>query len=376
MEKNSRVYAKINLGAIKENFRQMRAKLRPETKMIAVVKTDGYGHGAVQVARLAEPLDYMWGFAVATAEDALALRKAGIRKPVLILGFVFPEHYRDLAEYDIRPAVFKLSMAKELSQTAQKAGKTIHIHYALDTGMSRIGFADNDDSVESIKKIEQLPGLETEGLFTHFARADERDKQHARRQLQRYQAFAARLEAEGVHIPMKHCGNSAAIMELPEAHLDAVRAGITIYGIYPSDEMDRDRMRLVPAMELKSHIAYIKQVPEGVPVSYGGTYITQRPTRIATIPVGYGDGYPRSLSGKGYVLISGHRAPVLGRVCMDQFMVDVTDLEAEELQEVTLMGEDHGTVLGVDTLSRISGRFPYEFVCDIGRRVPRVYVEK
>ena len=165
-------------------------------------------------------------------------------------------------------------------------------------------------------------------------------------------------------------------MELPEAHLDAVRAGITIYGIYPSDEMDRDRMRLVPAMELKSHIAYIKQVPEGVPVSYGGTYITQRPTRIATIPVGYGDGYPRSLSGKGYVLIGGHRAPVLGRVCMDQFMVDVTDLEAEELQEVTLMGEDHGTVLGVDTLSRISGRFPYEFVCDIGRRVPRVYVEK
>lgn len=375
-EKHSRVYAKINLKAVEENFCRMKANLRPGTKMVAVVKTDGYGHGAIPIARLVEGWDYIWGFAVATAEEALDLQKAGIRKPVLILGYVFPEHYEAAARQELRLAVFKLDMAKQLSRAALHTGKTIKLHIALDTGMTRIGFPDTDQAVETIKEICDLPGLEVEGMFTHFARADEADKTNARLQLERYLIFSEKLEAAGIQIPMKHCSNSAGILEMPEANLDAVRAGITIYGIYPSDEMKREPVKLHPVMELKSHIAYIKDVEAGVPVSYGGTYVTSRPTRIATIPVGYGDGYPRSLSNKGYVLIRGKQARILGRVCMDQFMVDVTDIPAEELDEVTLMGKDGEAELSVDTLGALSGRFPYEFVCDIGKRVPRIYVNE
>lgn len=373
-EKHSRVYAKIDLDAVEENFLRMKENLRPGTRMIAVIKTDGYGHGAVEIARLTQSWDYIWGYAVATVEEAEKLRQAGIEKPILILGFVFPEHYETVARQGLRPAVFKLDMARQLSQAALHTGKTVNIHLALDTGMTRIGFPDTDQAVETIKEIGRLPGLRIEGMFTHFARADEADKSSARKQLERYLAFAGKLEAAGVSVPMKHCSNSAAILELPEANLDAVRAGITIYGIYPSDEMRRDGVRLRPVMELKSHIAYIKDVAAGVPVSYGGTYVTERPMRIATIPVGYGDGYPRSLSNRGYVLIHGKKARILGRVCMDQFMVDVTGIGAREFDEVTLMGRDGEETLSVDTLGTLSGRFPYEFFCDIGKRVPRIYV--
>lgn len=374
MKKHSRVYAKIDLDAVEENFRLMKAGLKEGTKMIAVIKTDAYGHGALQIARLVEDYDYIWGYAAATVEEAVFLRENGIRKPILILGFTFPEDYEVMAEHEIRPAVFKLSMAKELSEAALRTGKNMKIHLALDTGMTRIGFADTEASVEVIKEIAKLPGLEIEGMFTHFARADEKDKTAARTQLKRYLDFAQLLEKAGVYIPLKHCSNSAGIMELQEANLDAVRAGITIYGIYPSDEMDREAMKLHPVMEIKSHIAYIKEVEAGVPVSYGGTYVTEKRTRIATIPVGYGDGYPRSLSNKGYVLLHGKQASILGRVCMDQFMVDVTDIPAEELDEVTLMGVDGGAELSVDTMGQLSARFPYEFVCDVGKRIPRIYV--
>lgn len=375
MKRHSRVYARINLDAVEENFCRMRENIRKETKMIAVVKTDAYGHGALPIARLVEPYDYIWGFAVATVEEAVELREHGIHKPILILGFTFSEDYEMIAQQELRPAVFKLSMAKELSRAALHSKKKIMIHLALDTGMTRIGFADNEESIEIIREITALPGLEIEGMFTHFARADETDKENAREQLRRYLAFARALERAGISVPLKHCSNSAGILELPEANLDAVRAGITIYGIYPSDEMDRDNVKLHPVMELKSHIAYIKTVEAGVAVSYGGTFVTDHPTRIATIPVGYGDGYPRSLSNAGYVLIHGKRARILGRVCMDQFMVDVTDIPAGELDEVTLLGRDEGAELSVDTLGALSGRFPYEFVCDIGKRVPRIFVK-
>ena len=375
MKRHSRVYARINLDAVEENFCRMRENIRKETKMIAVVKTDAYGHGALPIARLVEPYDYIWGFAVATVEEAVELREHGIHKPILNLGFTFSEDYEMIAQQELRPAVFKLSMAKELSRAALHSKKKIMIHLALDTGMTRIGFADNEESIEIIREITALPGLEIEGMFTHFARADETDKENAREQLRRYLAFARALERAGISVPLKHCSNSAGILELPEANLDAVRAGITIYGIYPSDEMDRDNVKLHPVMELKSHIAYIKTVEAGVAVSYGGTFVTDHPTRIATIPVGYGDGYPRSLSNAGYVLIHGKRARILGRVCMDQFMVDVTDIPAGELDEVTLLGRDEGAELSVDTLGALSGRFPYEFVCDIGKRVPRIFVK-
>lgn len=376
MEKYSRVYAKIDLDAVTHNFREMRKNISPDTKMIAVIKADGYGHGAVPIGKLVQEYDYIWGFAAATAEEAFTLRRAGLVKPILILGYVFEEHYEELVRQDIRPAVFHYEMAKQLSDEACRQHKCFAIHLALDTGMTRIGFKDDDRSLEEIKKISKLPGIQIEGMFTHFARADETDKTSAKRQLSRYQAFADRLEQEGVKIPIRHCSNSAGIIEIPEANLNIVRAGITIYGIYPSDEVVRSKVVLHPVMELKSHISYIKMVDPGVEVSYGGTYVTSKPTRIATIPVGYADGYPRLLSNKGWVLIHGKKAPILGRVCMDQFMVDVTDIpEAEELDEVTLLGRDGEAFLPVETLSELSGRFPYEFVCDISKRVPRVYIK-
>lgn len=370
-----RTYASINLDAVEENFHLMKRNLKEETQMIAVVKTDAYGHGALPIAKHVEEYTYVWGFATATVEEAAALRNNGIKKPILILGYSFEEDYEMLVNLEIRPAVFKYATAKALSNTAQKIGKKIKIHLALDTGMTRIGFPDQAETVSVIKEIVNLPGLEVEGLFTHFARADETDKTHALLQLSRYQIFVEQLEQTGVFIPMKHCSNSAGLMELPEAHLDAVRPGISIYGIYPSDEMDREQMKLKPVMEWKTHIVYIKDVAPGVAISYGGTYVTDHPMRVATIPVGYGDGYPRSLSNKGYVLIHGKKAPILGRVCMDQFMVDVTDIPAEEMDEVTLMGVDGEETLSVDILGELSGRFPYEFVCDVGKRVPRVYIK-
>lgn len=372
---HARVYAQIDLGAVRENFRNMKANLAQGVQMIAVIKTDGYGHGAVRIAQTVEAYDYLWGFAVATVEEGMELREAGIRKPILLLGFTFPEDYDTIVRNEMRPAVFKFSMAQQINEAARKAGIIAPIHLALDTGMSRIGFAPTEECADEAARIAALDCLQIEGMFSHFARADEIDKTSAYEQYERYQEFVRMLEERGVKIPMKHIGNSAAIAELPDVHMDAVRAGITVYGIYPSDEVDRSKLPLKSVMSLISHISYIKEVPAGTPVSYGGTFVTARPTRIATIPVGYGDGYPRLLSNKADVLIRGHRVPILGRVCMDQFMVDVTDIEAEEFDRVVLLGTDGEETITVDELGHLSGRFPYEFTCDINTRVPRVYVE-
>ena len=370
-----RVEAEIDLGAIRDNFAAMRGRLRDDTKMIAVVKTDAYGHGAVRIAEMMEPEAYIWGFAVATTEEAVELRRAGIRKPILCLGFVFPQDYDLLVRLQIRPATFKLSMARQLSEAASRAGMILPVHLAVDTGMGRIGFQVCEEDADEAAEIAKLSNLKVEGLFTHFARADERDKDYTQEQFRKYCRFEQMLEERGVSIPLRHAANSASIMELPGTHLDAVRAGITIYGIYPSDEVDRNLMPMKPAMSLISHICYIKKVPAGTSISYGGTFVTERESRIATIPVGYGDGYPRSLSNKGSVLIRGRRAPIVGRVCMDQFMVDVTEIEAEEFDRVTLLGQDGKDEVTADELGRLSGRFPYELVCDISKRVPRVYVD-
>ena len=242
--------------------------------------------------------------------------------------------------------------------------------------MSRIGFADVPESVETIKKIAALPNVEIEGMFTHFARADETDRSPAITQLNRYLAFAELLEKAGVEIPMKHCSNSAGIIRVPEANLNAVRAGITIYGIYPSNEVERDIVKLIPAMELKSHVSYVKDLPAGTSISYGGTFASEKDLRVATIPVGYADGYPRSLSNKGWVLIHGQKAPILGRVCMDQFMVDVTEIgDVKKGDEVTLIGRDGDEFIGIEEIGDLCGRFSYEFACDISPRVPRVYIK-
>lgn len=374
--KYSRVYAEIDMDAIAENFRVMHERISPKTKMVAVIKTDGYGHGAVPIARMIQPEDYIWGFAVATMTEAMILRKNQITKPVLILGYTFEEDYEDLIRYEIRPVVFKLDMAKELSQAAVQLKKTLSIHIGLDTGMSRIGFSDTEESIKTIREIASLPGIKIEGMFTHFAKADELDKAPANRQFERYMHFAHRLEEAGVAIPLKHVSNSAALMELADMNLDLVRAGISIYGIYPSAEVSRDSMKLTPAMSLHSRIVYIKEIETGTQISYGGTFTAPHPMRIATIPVGYGDGYPRMLSNKGYILIHEKRARILGRICMDQFMVDVTDIpEAQELDEVILVGRQGNEEITVDELGDLCGRFSYEFICDIGKRVPRIYTK-
>ncbi len=375
MKKHGRVWAEIDLDAIGANYQAMYEKLGGCRGMIAVVKTDGYGHGAVPIAELLEPRNYIWGFAVAAVEEAQELRRNGITKPILILGYTFREDYRWMAKEDIRPTVFKYDMAAQMSEAALAEGKKVFVHMAVDTGMTRIGLADTEEGAEEAVRIAALPGIRAEGLFTHFARADEADKSHAETQFSRYIHFLELLKEKGVEIPLRHCSNSAAILEMPGLAADLVRPGITGYGIYPSEEVSRRNLVLRPAMSLKSHIVYIKDVEAGTPVSYGGTYVTEQKMRIATIPVGYGDGYPRSLSNKGWVLIHGKKAPILGRVCMDQFMVDVTGIpEAKELDEAVLMGESEGNVLDVDILGKLSGRFPYEFVCNIGKRVPRVYI--
>ena len=376
MEKNNRVKAVISLDAVEQNFREMRKNIAEDTKMIAVVKADAYGHGAVPIAHLIENHDYIWGFAAATAEEAVHLRQAGITKPILILGIVFDEYFPELVQYDIRPAVCEYDEAKKLSDEAVLQNKTVHIHIALDTGMTRIGYADIPESVEEIKKIAELPNLEIEGMFTHFARADEYDRSPAMVQLERYQDFSKRVEEAGVDIPLHHCSNSAGIIRVPEANLSIVRAGITIYGIYPSSEVERDIVKLAPVMELKSHITYVKDVPAGAAISYGGTYVAEKKKRVATIPVGYADGYPRQLSNKGWVLIHGKKAPILGRVCMDQFMADVTEIDnVKKGDEVTLLGRDGDEFISIEEMGDLCGRFSYEFACDISPRVPRVYIK-
>ena len=368
-----RICARIDLGAVEANILSMRDRLKDETRMIAVIKTDAYGHGALRIAALTEGYDFLWGFAVATVEEAMQLRKAGVKKPILILGFVFPEDYDTIVRHDIRIAVFKYSMAKQLNEAAERAGVKVPIHLAVDTGMSRIGFPVSEKGADEAAKASSLPNLHVEGTFTHFAKADEYDKTFANMQFERFTQFEEMLRQRGADPGMRHVNNSAGIMELSHFQLDAVRAGITIYGSYPSGEVDRSALPLRSVMSLVSHIAYIKEVPEGCPVSYGGTFVTKRKTRIATIPAGYGDGYPRLLSNKGRVLIRGKSAPIIGRVCMDQFMVDVTDIEAEEFDQVTLLGRDGSEEITADELGRISGRFPYELTCDINARVPRVF---
>lgn len=373
MKTYTRVYAPIDLDAVVYNMESMKKNISPDTGMIGVVKTDGYGHGAVPVAQAIDP--YVAGYAVATIDEALNLRRHGVVKPVLILGVTHVSRYEELLEHDIRPAVFTMEQAKPLSDLAVRTGRTANIHLALDTGMSRIGMTPDEQGADLAAGIAGLPGIRAEGLFTHFARADETDKKEAQAQLSRYLHFVELLKERGVDIPVKHCSNSAGIIDLPSANLDLVRAGISIYGLYPSDEVDKDRVHLKPAMGLKSSVTYVKTLEPGQAVSYGGTFVAERSMRVATIPVGYGDGYPRNLSGKGYVLIHGERAAILGRVCMDQFMVDVTDIPDVDVDtEVTLIGTDGKDQIRVEELSDLCGRFHYELVCDIGKRVPRVYI--
>ncbi len=382
-EEYSRVYAKIDLDAIRYNLESMRKNIPDGTKIMAVIKTDAYGHGAVPIAQMLEDVDYIWGYATATAEEAFELRDNGVKKPILILGYTFPYAYERILSENIRPTVFRLDMAIELSDCGEKLlekgaiSEVPAVHIAVDTGMSRIGITPDDKGTEFIKEVMKLKGISIEGIFTHFARADEKDLSNAKERERVFADFVKNTEDKtGIKFLLKHCANSASIISVPESSMDMVRAGVTMYGMWPSDEVPRDIIDLKPTMELISHIVMVKEVPANTPVSYGGTFVTEKPTRIATIPVGYGDGYPRSLSNKGFVLIRGKRACILGRVCMDQFMVDVTDIpDASEGDEVVLIGRDKssGDEITAEFLGDLSGRFNYELTCDISKRVPRVF---
>lgn len=375
MRPYSRVYATVNLDAVVSNMKAMREALPASTAIMGVVKADGYGHGAVPVAWAMDP--YVEGYAVSNIDEGINLRRHGIQKPILILGVTHRQRFEELLQYKITPAMFRLKEAKELSCLAKERGLTAKIHLALDTGMSRIGMAPSRDAAKEAAGMASLPGIEIEGLFTHFARADETDKSAYKEQYRRYKEFLGYLEELGVQIPIRHCSNSAGIVESLESnHMDMVRAGIAIYGMYPSDEVDHNSVKLTPAMEIKSCITYIKEIGAGTAVSYGGTFVADHTMKVATIPVGYGDGYVRSLSGKGDVLIRGKRAAILGRICMDQFMVDVTDIpDVQEDDEVTLLGKDGSECITMEELAEKSGGFHYEMVCDIGKRIPRVYLK-
>lgn len=375
MKNYFRVRADIDLDAVHYNFESMRANISPDCKITAVIKADGYGHGSVQIAELMEPYEYIWGFAVAAADEAFRLRRNGIRKPIMLLGYAFEDSYIDMIREDIRICVFDYETAEKVSDAAFDAKKKAVIHLALDTGMNRIGFKDNDASVKEIVRISSLPGLTIEGLFTHFARADEVGLDPAVKQLDRYKTFAEKVRNAGVEIPIHHVSNSAAIIRMKDANMSMVRAGITIYGLMPSSDVEPDIVPLKPVMSLISHISYVKEIGPGDEVSYGGTFKAEKTMRVATIPAGYADGYPRMLSGKGYVLIHGKKAPILGRVCMDQFMVDVTEIEdAARGDEVVLLGRQGDLRITAEELGDLSGRFNYELVCDISKRVPRNYI--
>ena len=370
----SRVHADIDLGAIRHNLEAMHDNLKPTTKMIAVVKTNAYGHGAVEVSKAIDDYPFLWGYAVATVEEGIELKEAGRKKNVIVLGMVFPEQYEEIVDYEIRPAICDLDTAKELSKIAVKKNKICNIHIKIDTGMGRIGFQVNKESAKIIAQISKLPNIYIEGMFSHFARADEKDKKYAYNQMGLYNKMVEYLNELSVDIPVKHISNSAGIVEIPDANYDLVRAGITLYGLWPSDEVDRNIIKLEPVMSIKSTVAYVKELDEGSPISYGGTYVTSARRKIATIPVGYGDGYCRGLSNKGYVLIRGQKAPICGRICMDLFMVDVTEIDGvSKGDEVTLLGKDKDLEITMEDLGDMSGRFNYEFACLITSRVPRYY---
>ena len=373
-----RVCARIDLDALRHNVKEIMKKIGPDARLMGVIKTNAYGHGALVIARELEALGAAW-LAVACVDEGIELRENGIRLPILVLGFTAPDQYEALLKYDITPTVFSLETARAMDAAAAAAGRRLPVHIKVDTGMGRIGYTVTRENAREILAISRLEHLKVEGMFTHFACADmagEEYKEITKHQYEQYCRMEKWLLEEGLRVPLRHCANSAGIMDSPGMYMDMVRAGIILYGLYPSDEMLREELELRPVMSLKSHVTYIKTVEPGEGISYGYTYKTSRRTVVATIPVGYGDGYPRLLSNKGHVLIGGRRAPIIGRVCMDQFMVDITEIGGvREGDEVTLVGTDGTEEITLDELAALTGTISYELACDVGRRVPRLYIK-
>lgn len=369
-----RVYTKINLDNIQKNIKTVREKFGDDMTIMGIVKANAYGHGAVEVAKaLVEAGAGALG--VAAIDEAVELRENGVDAPILILGQIFRQDYATAIENDITCTVIDIVTALGLSKKAQELGRIAKVHIKIDTGMGRIGFQPDENGENEIKSIFALENISVDGAFTHFANADTTDKTSANIQKQKFVDFTDKLIKDGYNFPVRHMYNSASVMELDGYCGDMIRCGIMIYGLYPSDEVSRD-YKLYPALEFKSSVSFVKSVKKGFTVSYGSTYVTEKDMKIATVPAGYGDGYPRYLSNKGEVLIRGTRCKILGRVCMDQFMVDVSHLSDVQIaDEVTLVGTDGNETITVEDVSNKDYRFNYEFCCLITPRVPRIYIK-
>ena len=373
MNRYLRCYAEISLEAIGHNIREVKKRLPEGVKLLGVVKANAYGHGAVPVASYLEnQVDY---FATATIEEAVELRENGISAPILILGYVSPSQYGDLVEYDITQTIDSYAQALALEKEAARQNRKAKAHLAVDTGMTRIGFQVTEHDADEAAKIADLPHIELEGMFTHFSCADQEDKTYCSMQMEKCDKMTALLAERGVTIPLRHICNSAGIMEFDDHRFEMVRSGIITYGIYPSEEVKKERLDLIPALSWKSHVIHVKEVGPGIGVSYGATYVTEKPmTRIATVSAGYADGYPRALSNQGCVLIHGKKAPIIGRICMDQMLVDVTDIPDVQVEDVvTLVGTDGDETITIEEIANPAARFDYEMLCDISSRVTRVY---
>jgi alanine racemase len=382
----SLVRAEIDLKAIAHNIKELRRITHPDARLMGVVKANGYGHGAIEVARCALQ-NGAEVLGVARVEEAMRIREAGIEVPILIFGYTLPELTADLLEYDLTQTVYTYASAQELSQTAAALKKKIKIHLKVDTGMGRLGLLPqnfqrdnsvtiNADAIEESLAIAGLNGLELEGIFTHFATADSADKAYAEDQLDLFMNFLNRLRKAGLEPPVRHAANSAALIDMPQSHLDMVRPGIASYGLYPSDEVNKKNIPLKPAMALKARIIHLKKVPAGFKVSYGSTHQTPKATTIATIPIGYADGLNRLLSSRGQMLVHGQRAPIIGRVCMDLTMLDVGHIDNVQVgDEVVIFGQQGSDSITVDEIASSLKTINYEIVSTITARVPRVYLK-
>lgn len=374
--KLNRAWAEINLDAIAHNLREIRKITNRKAEIMGVVKADAYGHGVWGVTQtLLE--NGVTRLAVSMLDEAIQLRKNGIDVPILILGYTDPVRAEEIISYNVTQTVFSHDLAKALSDAAVKLDRNVKVHIKLDTGMTRVGFMPGYSAVKNVIEISKLPRIVIEGLFTHFASADEKDKSYTHMQFERFMSICSELGRIGVHIPVKHVCNSAGVMKFPEMHLDMVRTGLIMYGMYPSEEVDKSRLDLRPAMTLKANVILVKEVEKNTSISYGRIFTTGRESKIATIPIGYADGYTRLLNNKGKVLINGEIAPVVGKICMDQCMADVTDMSGEVHvgDEVVLFGRQGGAEIKVEEVAAAIGTINYEVVCIIGKRIPRVYLK-
>lgn len=376
MKSYHRGYISVNLDAIAKNIRSIKKNIPTKTQVMLIVKADAYGHGATNIAKEFDDSNGIWGFGVASLEEAMMLRKDGIKKPILVLGMVYPDQYDELIREHISSTVFTIKSGLEIAQKAKSLGMQASVHIKIDTGMSRLGAKPNSATVEWIESLYQHECLKIEGVYTHFATADEYDTSFTEDQYDKFKGIVEELKSRGVQIPYCHCANSAASITYPDYSYDLVRVGISQYGLYPSEEVNKNNVRLYPALSWHSAVTNVHNIEAGDTVSYGRIFEAKGSMRIATIPIGYADGYPRSLSNKGYIIINGVKAKILGKVCMDQFMVDVTGIDGVDfMTPVTLIGKESDIEISVEELSEISDKFNYEFVCGIGKRMPRNYIK-